>query len=39
MTWRPDLNLKPSAERFEQTMKVKITIKRIMKVLEEQDSL
>ena len=33
VTWRPVLNLKPSAERFERRMKVKMIIKRIMKAL------
>ena len=33
MTWRPVLNLKTSAESFEQTMKVKMIMERIMKAL------
>ena len=31
MTWRPVSNLKTSAEGFEQTMKVKMIMERIMK--------
>ena len=31
MTWRPVLNLKTGAESFEQTMKVKMIMERIMK--------
>ena len=33
MTWTPVLNLKPSAERFERRIKVKMIIERIMKAL------
>ena len=33
MAWRPTLNLKPSAERFEQRMKAKMIIERIRKAL------
>ena len=33
MKWRPILKLKPSAERFQQRMRVKMIIERTMKVL------
>ena len=33
MTWRPVLNLKPSAERFEQRINVKMIILRIIKAV------
>ena len=33
MTWRPVLNLKPSAERFELRIKVKMIILRIIKAV------
>ena len=33
MTWKPVLNLKPSVEKFERRMKVKMIIERIMKAL------
>ena len=33
MTWSPALNLKPSAEKFEQRMKVKMIIGHIIKAL------
>ena len=39
MTWRPALNLNRRAERFEQKMKVKMIMERIMKALEEQNNL
>ena len=39
MTCRRVLNLKPSAEGFEQRMKVKMIMERVKKALEEQSNL